>query len=241
MNEKIFNLNGREYRWIGNRWVDAKTYLVVPGTLQQELNHRFSHLLGRSQPTIQKVQSGTPNSEDKGIQETIGPIIVEFIRHRYGKTHTFVSRDDIAIHLLDHSQARPFLRAAYEQTEKKKGFGWYVGNQVDWFSAHFGEESHSEYGLVLEKAELEDGKKGYRPRWHSFDEGAVYHRDDVVTAVREWLPDTGPEKRESKQANLDIIAGGPEWIRFEPQDEGWGRSPGNAACWVDPDTGERLR
>jgi hypothetical protein len=239
--QKIFRLDGIEYFWMGSGWVYADSHLAVPGVLGQALDHHFGHIVGQARPASKKDRSATSGGEDKGIQKTIGPIIVDFIRERYDKTHTFVSRDELARHLFGHPQAQPFLRAAYEKTEKIQSFEWYVGNQVDWFSANFGDASHSEYGMVLEKKELADGKKGYRPRWHTFDEGEIYYREDVVTAVKGWLPETGPEKMESKQANLDIIAGGPERIRFEPQGEGWGRSPGNAACWVDPDTNERLR
>ncbi len=51
---------------------------------------------------------------------------------------------------------------------------------------------------------------------------------------------TGEQKREGKEAHLARIAQGPERIRFLTKSERSGRSPGNAGCWVDAVTGERM-
>jgi len=149
--DKTFELNGRTYRWTGNGWVDAKTFLSPPGVLQQELNHRFGHLLDKPDPSPQKQPSAIQNRESKDIQKTIGPIIVDFVRRRYDETQDFVHRDAIAQYLLNHPEARGFLQEAYSQTEQKMTFEGYVGNQVDWLSANYGDPSRSEYEHILER------------------------------------------------------------------------------------------
>ncbi|MCB8922994.1 MAG: hypothetical protein H6662_15510 [Ardenticatenaceae bacterium] len=237
-NKETFELDGRSYYWSGDAWLNAQTYIKPPGVVQQELSRRYGHRVNKPE-TSRKKQRLT--AESKGIQKTIGPIIVDFIYQRYAETHDYVSRDEIRDYLLSHPEASAFLREAYEQTEEKRTFEWYVGNQVDWLSANYENPDRSEFEHLLEKVDLADGKKGYRPQWHSFAEGTVYFRDEVVDAIERWLPGTGREKREGKEANLAIIAQGPEKIRFMPQGEGWGRSAGNAACWVDAATGERLK
>jgi len=162
--DKTFELNGRTYRWTGNGWVDAKTFLSPPGILQQELNHRFGYLVNKPAPHSKKQHTASQSSDGKGIQKTIGPIIVDFVRRRYDETHDFVHRDEIAQYLLNHPEARTFLQEAYSQTEQKMAFEGYVGNQVDWLSANYGDPSRSEYEHTLEKADMADGKKGYRPK-----------------------------------------------------------------------------
>lgn len=73
-------------------------------------------------------------------------------------------RDEIAQHLLDHAAVCAFLRQADAQTDRKMTFENYVGNQVDWLSANMEDPSRSEFKDLLEKGEMADGKKGFRPQ-----------------------------------------------------------------------------
>lgn len=165
MNEKeVHEFNGRSYRWSGGVWVDAQTYVSPPGVIQQELNGRYGHLVGMGTAVSHKAKAAPPGSAGKGIQKTIGPIIFDFVRCRYAETQDFVHRDEIAQHLLDHPEASAFLQQAYEQTGQKMTFEHYVGNQVDWLSANMEDPSRSEFKDLLEKGEMADGKKGFRPR-----------------------------------------------------------------------------
>ena len=155
--------NGHSYHWSGDTWIDNATYMPPPGIVQQELNHRFGHIVERPATTGKK-RPGSTSSESKAIQKTIGPIIVDFVRRRYAETQSFVHRDEITAHLLAHPEACTFLQQAYAQTEQKRSFEWYVGNQVDWLGADYEDPSRSEFDHLLEKGEMVDGKKGYRPR-----------------------------------------------------------------------------
>ena len=160
----IFELNGRSYRWVGGSWLDAQTYISPPGVIQQELNHRYGHLVEKEMAVRKKRQRSSSSSQSKSIQKTIGPIIVDFVRQRYFETHTDVGRDEITKYLLNHPEASAFLRQTYAQTKQEQSFTWYVGNQVDWFSADYENPNRSEYNHLLEKTILPDGKKGYRPK-----------------------------------------------------------------------------
>ncbi|MCA9875829.1 MAG: hypothetical protein KC441_19290 [Anaerolineales bacterium] len=165
MTEKeVFELNGRSYRWSGDVWLDAQTYVSPPGVIQQELNGRYGHLVGVKTAVSRKPTSTPSSSAGKGIQKTIGPIIFGFVRYRYAETQDFVHRDEIAQHLLDHPEASAFLQQAYAQTDQKMTFEHYVGNQVDWLSANMEDPSRSEFNDLSEKGEMADGKKGFRPR-----------------------------------------------------------------------------
>ncbi|MBP6468897.1 MAG: hypothetical protein KBE23_09760 [Chloroflexi bacterium] len=161
---ELVELNGRYYRWSGDVWLDAQTYVSPPGVIQQELNSRYGHLVGATAVVPKKPKTAPPSSASKGIQKTIGPIIFDFVRYRYAETQDFVHRDEIAQHLLDHAEARAFLQQAYAQTDQKMTFENYVGNQVDWLSANMEDPNRSEFKDLLEKGEMADGKKGFRPR-----------------------------------------------------------------------------
>lgn len=238
MNETV-EYEGNRYLWSNGRWLDAKTHMPPPGYVQSDLNHLFRHLV---QPAPDpKKRTASKSSQSKEIQQTIGPIIIAFVRQCFAETNNFVHRDEIVAHLFAHAKALSFLQKAYAASPQQRDFEWYVGNQVDWLGANLEDESRTEFDDLLVKTEMPDGKRGYRPKWHTFIEGQVYHRDVVVETIKGWLPETGEQKLESKEANLAFIAAGPEKIRFEPVSEGWGRSAGNAACWVDAATGKRLK
>lgn len=238
MNETV-EYEGDCYFWSDGRWLNAKTYMPPPGHIQNELNHRFGHL---GQPTPSKKKSATnKSSQSKEIQKTLGPIIVAFVQQQFAESHNFVHRDEIVAHLLAHPQAYPFLQQAYQATPQQMNFERYVGNQVDWLGANLEDPDRTQLDDRLAKVEMADGKRGYWPKWHDFAEGAIYHRDVVVESIKSWLPQTGEKKRDSKEANLALIAAGPEKIRYEPLSDAWGRSAGNAACWVDVATGKRLK
>lgn len=239
--EGTFALNGNLYRWSGGVWLDAQTHISPPSVTQQELNRRYGHLVGVETAMRKKQKTTSKSGTDKGIQKTIGPIMVAFIYSRYAETQDFVHGDEIAAHLLDRPEAVAFLRQVYAQTEQAKSFEDYVANQVSWLGANLDDPNRPDYDEVVEKTKMADGKTGYRPKkWHDFVEGEVYNREVVVEAIKSWLPETGEQKREGKEAHLTRIAQGPERIRFTPQSEGWGRSPMNAGCWVDAVTGEHL-
>jgi len=161
---KAFELDGRVYRYIEGVWMDAETYVSPPDIIEQELNRRFGDLVGHVTAVSKKPKTASPSSAGKGIQKTIGPIIFGFVRYRYAETQDFVHRDEIAQHLLDHPEASAFLQQAYAQTDQKMTFENYVGNQVDWLSANMEDPSRSEFNDLLEKGEMADGKKGFRPR-----------------------------------------------------------------------------
>lgn len=150
--------NGKTYRWSGKQWLDTVTYMPPPGVVQQELNHRFHR------DKVKANRKATQRKKTKAIQETIGPIIVDYIQRQYVQTNEFVHRDDIAAYLLSHPEACSFLQEAYAKTDQKHDFEWYVGNQVDWLSANYGNPNCSEVDHLLEKAVMPDGKKGYRPK-----------------------------------------------------------------------------
>ena len=152
-------LDNQAYLWSGEQWLNADTFISPPGIVQQQLNRRYQHLIG--QTTIGKKQR-SQSGKNKGIQVYIGPLIVDFVKQRYGETEMAVSRDDIADYLLNHAEARTFLSEAYQKTDKKRSFEWYVANQVDWLSAAY-TEHRSELQYLLERFELEDGKKAYQP------------------------------------------------------------------------------
>lgn len=161
---KAFELDGRTYRFIEGVWMDAVTYVSPPDTIEQELNRRFGDLVGQVTAVSRKTKAAPHNSEGKGIQNTIGPIIFDYVRYRYAETQDFVHRDEIAQHLLDHPEASAFLQQAYAQTDQKMTFEHYVGNQVDWLSANLEDPNRTEFKDLLEKGEMADGKKGFRPR-----------------------------------------------------------------------------
>lgn len=238
MNETA-EYDGNNYFWSNGRWLDAKTYMPPPGRIQNELNHRFGHL---AQPTKSKKKSTTSkSSQSKEIQKTLGPIMAAFVRQRFAETNDFVHRDEIVAHLFEQPKVLAFLQQAYADSPQQKDFDWYVGNQIDWLGANLENPNRTQLDDVLVKRTMPDGKRGYRPKWHAFVEGQVYHRDVVVEVIQGWLPETGKQKMENKEANLAIIVAGPEQIRYEPFSEGWGRSAGNAACWMDVATGKRLK
>ena len=157
MNEEV-NYKGHTYRWADNQWYDAQTNIIPPRVIQQELNLRFRN----TQPAKPKTKKAK-TILNKRIRETIGPLIVNFVQERYAETQSFVPRDEIAAYLLSHPQANTFLQEAYAQSPKERGFEWYVGNQVDWLGGDVGTD-RSEFGHLLEKTTLADGKRGYRPK-----------------------------------------------------------------------------
>ncbi len=161
---KAFELNGRTYSYIEGVWMDAQSYVSPPDTIEQELNRRYGDLVGQVTAVSRKPKTAPQSSEGKGIQKTIGPIIFDFVRYRYAETQDFVHRDEIVQYLLDHPEASAFLQQAYAQTDQKMTFEGYVGNQVDWLSASLEDTSRSEFKDLLEKGEMADGKKGFRPR-----------------------------------------------------------------------------
>lgn len=226
------------YRFSGNEWLNSTTYMPPPKVVQRELNARFRHLI--VEPVKRTSQRSTTSAKSKSILQTIGPLIIEFIRNRFTKTGNFVHRDEIVHYLVQHKKASAFLHEAHKQTAQQMTFEQYVGNQIDWLSARFETLGKTDFH-TLEKVTMLDGKKGYGIRWHDFEEGRIYHRQVVVEAIQSWLPQTGEEKRKSKQDNLELIAAGPEKIKYQPFGEGWGRSPANAKCWENVETGKRLK
>jgi len=163
-NEGKFELNGEHYRWSGSEWINAQTRVSVSRVIQRELTLRYGHLMGVELTSQKRPNKVSKSSKSKEIQETIGPIMLDFIRCRYSEIDDYVPRDEIRDYLLNHSEASAFLRLAYSLTEEKRTFEWYVGNQVDWLSANLEDPSRSEFKDLLEKGKMVDGKKGFRPR-----------------------------------------------------------------------------
>lgn len=117
--------------------------------------------------------------------------MLDFINRRYAETDDFVHGSEVSQYLLAHPEAAAFLRQAYAQTDQARTFEVYVGNQVSWLAANLDYPNRSEYDDLIEKAEMSDGKIGFRPKWHDFVEGEVLDRDVVVETIKRWLPETG--------------------------------------------------
>ena len=77
-------------------------------------------------------------------------------------------------------------------------------------------------------------------KWHPFEEGAEYDRDEVVSIIERHHASGEVETVDwQKDGQLEIIRACPHArIKFAPTDS-WARSPMNSKAWVGPD-GNRL-
>ncbi len=159
MNEE-FELNGRLYRWVNGVWLQAGEYISPPKVIQQELNRRYGDRVKSPQPSASARHN--QRRQDGRIWTNLDPIILAFIQNRFKQTQTWVTRDEIVVHLQEHETVRPFLEERYNETAQKMSLAQYIGNQVDWLSARFTQDM-TDFQHLLEQQEDEDGKKMYRP------------------------------------------------------------------------------
>jgi hypothetical protein len=75
-----------------------------------------------------------------------------------------------------------------------------------------------------------------RKKWHDFEAGETYDRDDVVRIIEAHLESGEVENVEDqKEEHLRIIKSSPhEKLVFAPTDS-WRRSPMNSDAWTAPD------
>ncbi|MCA9970237.1 MAG: hypothetical protein KC425_08480 [Anaerolineales bacterium] len=162
MDQVTVKHNGVSYQWDGSRWIAVDTFMPPPKVIQSELNRLHGHRLQQPAPSRRQAKFG--GSGSKGIQNTVGPIIVDFINRTFAETNEWVHRNAVAAYLLAHPEANAFLRQAYAQTEQLRAFEEYVGNQVDWLGANLDANGRFHYADILEKTTMPDGLKGYRPK-----------------------------------------------------------------------------
>ena len=122
------------------------------------------------------------NLPPQHIQEFLAPLIHDIICKTYEKTQAYVPRDMIQEALLIQPKARVFLEQAYQSEPRTHDFNWYIGNQVDWLSAHL-TQNLSEYNYRLGR-QKRDGKWAYRPIFMKFD----YPEDEAYFAALLCLP-----------------------------------------------------
>jgi len=76
-----------------------------------------------------------------------------------------------------------------------------------------------------------------RHKWHEFELGEKYLKEQVVSACLKRISEGGVLKTETKSELVQQIDKQPQptivWTPFQPQ--GWGASPFNPNCWRTPE------
>jgi hypothetical protein len=89
------------------------------------------------------------------------PIIAGIIGHAYREHGRFVTAPEIAAGLLQHTESRNLVEAAFEQQEEKQSLEWLASNMVSWFSQRI-TVGESDWAPAFERTKI-DGLWAYKP------------------------------------------------------------------------------
>jgi len=94
-------------------------------------------------------------------QADVFPIIAGIIERVYGEHRRFVTAHEIAAGLLEDSEGRDLVEAAFEHQEDKQSLEWLATNMVSWFSQRI-TVGESDWAPAFERTKI-DGLWAYKP------------------------------------------------------------------------------
>jgi hypothetical protein len=105
--------------------------------------------------------SGHKAMEPSWKQVDVFPVIARVIEQAYRECQRYVTSKDIAERLLQDTQGRNLVEAAYEQQQDKQSLEWLASNMVSWFSQRI-TVGESEWARAFERTKT-DGLWAYKP------------------------------------------------------------------------------
>jgi hypothetical protein len=94
-------------------------------------------------------------------QSEVFPIIARVMGQEYQQHQRYITTHEIALRLLQDTEARATIEAAQQQQDEKQSLEWWAHNMVAWFSQRI-TVGQSEWQRIFERTKI-NGQWAYRP------------------------------------------------------------------------------